>query len=169
MNTTTDTIRTKVNKFNASVGTIQDRLRVKSNLFGMEARQAISELSDYLDRLRSEMLDLENKAIDIGERINLQTRLGFMETEDRWNEIRKYLDEFGDQLSEAKDFSKEKFDFARVQAHLAKLDAKDALNEKIKTWKKKLSENKEPGSEEISRTLDKMLDGLENLLVKFEH
>lgn len=168
MNPTKENIQSKVESFTTKVGVIQDRLRVKSNLFSLEARQVVEELSEYLDRLRKEMHDLEFKAKDLGERVGLQTRLGFMETEDKWNELRKHLDQFVSQVNEVKDQSQEAFDYTKVHAHLAAMDAKDAVEEKIAGWRKKIAKNKDQGSQEISNTLDKMLGSLKTLLFKFD-
>lgn len=79
-------LQQRMDTFSGRLDQVQETLRLKGKLLTMEARDALTDLNEMLERLRRQLRDLEYTAAGIGGGISLQARLGFMEAADALTE-----------------------------------------------------------------------------------
>ncbi len=107
--------------------TLQDTLKVRWHLAGMEGRDLRHEVLDSLDELGKKLRDYAyklDKKLDEGE---IQVRLGLMEAKERWDITQKEAQELLELFKRDSDKAKEYMGGLRLQAKLAKLETRDFL------------------------------------------
>lgn len=103
---------------------IIDKLKLRSHLANMEAKQSYEELTKSMLKLEADIRHLSYEFQKEKDQTNLTFHLGLMEARQRWGEILEYLRPLTRQKTQMEAF----LDHARIQAHLANMESKQAYD-----------------------------------------
>lgn len=139
---------------------IVDKLRVRSHLANMEAKDSLEMIGHSMEKLSRDLTHLKYELKQERDETNLTFHLGLMEARQRWGEILEYLNPLLRSLNAVNST----LDHAKIQAHLAMMDSKDAYEDRkakiLKMYRNKIT----PKYEELLKSFKKDLEDVDKHL-----